>query len=266
MPALAAGAAVIVIAVVGVLLTSVLKSCGQPAATPIPTTDTPAPTGTPTSTTTPSEPTPTFTPPSTTPPPSEPTLTPLPQGEREFIVMYGGPDGVAIREAPDTNSDPVTTAWSGDRLIVIRAPERAAGSRWWSVRTAAGVEGWVAEWWNKIRLVKPYLQVGDSVRVVYPVGGGDMSLYEAVYETCNPDYQSTVSRGSELAVIGEPDPSKCGYTTPELRDMGVEFWLVLEPPEGRRGWIADFFTRDVVGSVKPMQIAPPWYAELAGQG
>jgi len=239
-----AALAVIVVSVV-VVLVLVLRGCGPaPVAPP---TEQALLTGTPTPTQT------------ETPEPSpEPTITPEAEREPQFVVVYGGSDGVTIRSGPGTDYPDVGTVYHGERLAVEGRPVSHQGVPWWPVLTA-NVQGWVAEWFGSTRLVKPFMEVGASVLVVNPAGSSEVDLWE------NCEIKHIVSWGTELVVIGAPDPSKCGDSDAAIKQTGREWWLV-ETPEGLQGWVVDFGIYDTTDWVKPVNIAPAWYLELHSHG
>jgi hypothetical protein len=267
-PALAAGAVVVVILLAVVL---VLMWPGPDRDEPEPTpaaqiTETPTATGTPMATgnptpsagtstsivspSSPSSASPSAT--STTTPSPSPTLTVVLESEREFVVVYtgvGSDNYVTIRKQPVTSSASVATVYAGDRLVVRGVPVTGSSSLWWPVRTQANVEGWVIEWWNGYRLIKPFIIDGDTVEVVRP----QTPLLRD--EDCN--FLLYLSPGTLLGVEGGSDRSKCDE--PGDTQAGREWWMV-KTPAGDEGWAADF---DIHAYTKPMQIAPPWYAELA---
>ena len=250
-PVLAAGAAVIVILLAVVL---VLVLTGREPYEPTPTpvalvTETPTATGTPTATRIPMPST--FTPTSTTTPSPSPPPTVMPQAEREFVVVYTGvgtDNYVTVRRQPTTTSDSVARVYAGDRLVVKNVPVTVNASRWWPVRTQANAEGWVVEWWNGYRLIKPFMMTGDTVEVV--------SLQTPLLRDEDCSFLQNLSLGTLLKVEGASDVSKCDE--PGDTRAGREWWMV-KTPVGDLGWVADF---DIHDYAKPMQIAPPWYMEL----
>lgn len=242
--AIAAALAVIVVAVV-VVLVLLLRGCGP--ALVAPPTEQALLTGTP-------EPTQTETP----EPSPAPTLTPEAEREPQFVVVYAGSDGVTVRSGPGTDYLDVGTVYVREQLAVEGRPVSHQGVRWWPVLTV-NAQGWVAEWFGSTRLVKPYLEVGDRVEVVNPIEPGDVDLWE------NCEIKHTVSWGTELVVIGAPDPSKCGDSDETIKQTGREWWLV-ETPEGLQGWVVDFGIHDTTDWVKPVNIAPAWYMELLASG
>ncbi|MFN2219532.1 MAG: SH3 domain-containing protein [Anaerolineae bacterium] len=249
-PLLAAGAAVIVI-LVAVVLVMGLRSCD--GGTPTPTTarpTTPPPTMPP--------PTETFTPAPTDTPvtaSSTPMLTVVPQAERKFVVAYTGvgtDNYVTLRQQPTTSSASVARVYAGDRLVVTRLPVTGSGSTWWPVRTEANVEGWVVEWFNGYRLIKPSMKDGETVAVVRE----NTPLLRN--EDCG--IRLYLSAGTLLTVEDEPDRSKCDK--PGDDSMAGREWWMVRTADGELGWVADF---DIQAYAKPMLIAPIWYADLTGQ-
>jgi len=248
-PVLAAGGAVIVI-LVAVVLVMGLRGCDggtPPPTTALPTT--PPPTMPP--------PTETFTPAPTDPPvtPSPtPTLTVVPQAEREFVVAYigvGTDNYVTVRQQPTTGSASVARVYAEDRLVVTGAPVTGNDALWWRVRTEANAEGWVVEWFNGYRLIKPFIKDRGTVVVVTQSG--------AQLRDQNCEVLLSLTSGMRLTVEEGPSGSKCDE--PGDTRAGREWWKV-ETSDGDLGWVADF---DIDFYTKPMQIAPPWYAELTGE-
>lgn len=198
-----------------------------------------------------------------------PTLAVTPIWVREYgyeydpqlVVVYTGTDGVSIRNGPGTGYPEVAVAYANEWLSVVGASEKQGVMRWWPVQSwrvySEDMTGWVAEWTAdpRIRLVKPVLNVDDEVMVVNPSGSGAVALWE------NCDNKLEVEWGTELTVIGMPDATICGDRDETISGTGRQWWLV-ETPEGRQGWVADFRVDSEPDEVNPLQIAPLWYWEL----
>jgi uncharacterized protein YraI len=266
-------AAVLVVVVVGlgvVLLLLLREPAPPPEPTPTETaqaTDTPsvtptlassptsvpAPTYMPTATV-PPEPTATPTPTRTSGPSPTPTLTLEPSLQRQFVVVYRGADGVNVRSGPGTSYPTRETVYAGALLVVDGAPETRGDLRWWPVH-AERQRGWVVEWIGDTRLVKPLMEVDDTVVVANPMSTGNVNLWDD-----NCDNPLVLSRGTVLTVLRGPDP-KCDEPGALITLEGREWWYV-ETPEGLRGWIADFSSQNWGDWVKAVLVAPQWYVEL----
>ncbi len=83
-----------------------------------------------------------------------PTETPLPAPtDAANIAIVSSGVGVWLRDAPTTNSEQLEWLLEGVVLTLLDGQQTADGFDWQEVRTAAGVDGWVAA---------EYIQIGDQ--------------------------------------------------------------------------------------------------------
>jgi len=187
-------------------------------------------------------------------------LTPTSGSDLQFIVVYEGAYGVSMRSGAGTSCQKVHDLHYGDQLLVKDPPEEQGLMRWWPVEVwPVGETGWVAEWTEDgTRQIRPLMALDDLVIV-------ENSLD---WEGVDPDCQNRleVEVGTELTVVGLPDPTKCRDPDGAITGMGRQWWLV-ETPEGWQGWVPDFSPYDLgpevpVNRVKPLYVVPLWYREL----
>ena len=117
-----------------------------PTPTPIPVPNL-IPTPTPTVTPTPTPlPTPTATP---TPTPSPiPTLGPGGKARVDAETLN-------VRAQPSTKAERVGVLLQGETVDVLGGPKEANGYRWWQVKSAKGITGWVAEGTDEVQWLVP---------------------------------------------------------------------------------------------------------------
>jgi uncharacterized protein YraI len=176
-----------------------------------------------------------------------------PPKDMGFEVIYPGQDGLSLREGPGKSYREKATLHAGTALTVIGDPRRGEDRlKWWPVSSPQG-DGWVAEWANNWRLIKPLTGPGEVVEVANPVGTGKVYLQD---QNCRP--LTALGRGTELTIVAGPE-TRCDRPGSAIVAQGRRWWYV-ETSDGVKGWIADFSEDD-----KAILVAPRWYVELSGQ-
>lgn len=81
-----------------------------------------------------------------------PTLTPEPTATPAVLTIGGSAlvtstkgDNLNLRSGAGANFELVARLAPGTRVDILDGPQEAGGYRWWKVRTADGLEGWVVE-------------------------------------------------------------------------------------------------------------------------
>ena len=244
-------ALVVVVAALAVVLVLVLRG---PASEPV----TPEPTLTPTQTESPepTQPAATDTPEPMITPTSTitPTLPPEPSSGKLFKVVYWGADGVTIRSGAGADYSEEGVVYNGALLVVDGGAEIREDVPWWPVHTGGAI-GYVAEWVGDTRLIKPFMEIGDAVVVANPMSTGNVALRDENCETL-----SVLGWGTQLRIVGGPDPHGCDEPGDTIFQEGREWWYVQTETD-EKGWVADFSGMEWPGFVKAVLVAPRWYVD-----
>jgi hypothetical protein len=170
--------------------------------------------------------------------------------EKKLTIVYPSQDGLILRAEPSDLSTEVARVYFGAELTVADKPIRGKDCiRWWRV-TNPYAEGWVKEWQQNIRYIKPRIECGDTIEVYDPIDG-NVDLWS---QNCTLIVDN-LGRGTILKTVDGPI-AECGGAS--LVD-GREWWYVTSST-GPEGWIAEFGSTD-----KETLIAPRWFVELADQ-
>jgi serine/threonine-protein kinase len=176
---------------------------------------------------------------------------PEPPPARLFAVVYPGSDGLSLRDGPGVKNQELAILRKDTLLEATGGAMRGSdGLTWWPVSTPRGA-GWVAEWANNWRLIKPVFEPGDTVYVYNPQSSGNVNL-----RTASCDVDQILPRGTELFILEGP-ATKCDSLGDSIISQGRRWWWVVEPG-GSEGWVADFTS----APDKRMLIAPQWYLDL----
>jgi hypothetical protein len=178
-----------------------------------------------------------------------PTLPP--PSARRFTVVYPGSDGLSLRDGPSASHRELAILSEGAQLEATGTAVRGSdGLTWWPVTSPRGT-GWVAEWANRWRLIKPIFEPGDTVFVYNSQSTGNVNL-----RTASCAVAQILPRGTELRVVDGPE-TRCDTPGDSIISQGRRWWHV-RAPGGAEGWVADFTS----ASDKRMLVAPQWYLDL----
>ncbi len=73
-----------------------------------------------------------------------PAPSAAPAGARAFLIANTGGDNINMRLTPSTTGEIVARLAQGDEVTEIGPPKNAEGRDWLNVRTADGLQGWIA--------------------------------------------------------------------------------------------------------------------------